>query len=117
MNKQQKEYLVGKLRSAAGAAKDQFAKGKTVSHPQADVVVALEAAGFTYINPYNNSAKYAGNWTLPLTKEMTDNKEAIEAFNAKVSKELDKAIDAVYLGSDDVALAILESFTATLRSL
>lgn len=117
MNKQQKEYLVNKLTAAAGAAKVEFAKDKIVRHDEKDSIAALEAAGFQYLTPYSMYSKHAHGWSLPLTKEMEDNKLAIEKFNAKVQAELTKATDIVYLGSDEAALAILESFTNALKEL
>lgn len=114
MNKQQKEYLVNKLRAASSAAKSEFSTGKTISHAAASSVTALQEAGFVYNTVYGGQP-VAGGWSLPLTEEMLSNKQSIAKFNSKVDAELTKAIDTVYLGSDEAALAILESFTDAIR--
>lgn len=122
MNRQEKDYLVRKLREIAETTKAKYAS----AHPQfftgKDILVRLRELGYITPDPedvarsyYTRSEGYSGIiW--PATDEMKANKRLIEHMNKSIDAALSYAIDAVYLGSAD-ALESLTSFRTAMEEL
>lgn len=112
MGKQEKDYLVNKMRSEALKAKNEYAKATPIAHAEDTIIEVLTKAGFTITDKY-----YACRGiNLPLTDELEANKIKVADFCAKVDRAFADAQDKVYLGGDD-AIAMLRDFQNALKEL
>lgn len=118
MSKQQQDYLLNKMRSAANEAKRDFEKAHPSKHAPEAILAALEKAGFLFssLGSQYGRSYVAGYLTLPLTDEMVANESKVKDFCAKVDAALSEAQDKIYLGGDD-AIAMLRDFQNALKEL
>lgn len=114
MNKQQKDYLVSKIRNETLAAIAEYAKGREVKVPVATKLAALKKAGFIITD---NTAHYTGYLSMEPTAAHKKNQSEIEKFKEKVTALQNNAIDVVNLGDSKDALAILKDFTEQLKKI
>lgn len=117
MNKQQKEYLIDKLRRETYTKKDIFYKDKPVAPTKEEKIAKLKAAGFVPDYNGNYSTSALGYLNLPPSKIHEKNKKAIDDFNAKIETMYLEAVDQIELGDSKDALEFLKEFQSKLEKL
>jgi len=112
VNKQQRDYLILKVKDLRERAILDFKKSKPTRHTNEEKIAALKKAGFI---EGDNNFRYAPYLSLKPTAQHIKNEELVENYTAKVSAVASDTIDAIHLSDSPDALQILKDFTKALQ--
>lgn len=105
MRKEQRDYIINKLRGAVRARMDKESKGRPVAYTKEEVVAYLADKGVEVTDAY-----YAMRYIkMPPLQAHADNRKYLDSLNSELMAEVVAMETALMLSKDPDAVAMLNA--------
>ena len=104
MRKEQREYIINKLKAAVGARIIKERKDRLVAYSKEDVVAYLDGKGVELTDSY-----YTKYVKMPPCQVHEDNKKYLDELSSRLYAEVDDMSTALMLQKDPDAMALLNA--------